>query len=353
VTAVTGIHPGPAPGATAVPAAARIALVGASGYSGQEFARLALEHPRLALAVLASREHAGAPAHALLPGLAPGALDAPVVAPDALAALAERGEFDTLVAALPHAALAALLAAQPALAQVPRIVDLSQDHRAAPGWVYGLPEAFRASLAGATRIANPGCYPTAATLAALPALEAGWLGGPVTVVALSGVSGAGRTPTLRTSYVEVTGGAGFYKVGEGHAHVPEMARTFARLAGAPVAVAFAPQLVPMARGILATVSAPLARAVEPDEAHAAWVARYAGEPFVHVLAPGEWPATHAVRGSNRCDVAVTTVHGGRTLVATAALDNLVKGAAGQAVQNLNVLLGAPETLGLPRHGRPW
>ncbi len=353
MTTATGMHPGLAAGAPAASPHARIALVGASGYSGQEFARLALAHPALRLAALASREHAGAPAHMLLSGMAPGALDAPVVTPAELAPLAERGAFDTLVAALPHGALAALLAEHPALAALPRIVDLSQDHRAAPGWTYGLPEAFRASIPGAARIANPGCYPTAATLAALPALERGWVAGPVTVVALSGVSGAGRTATLRTSYVEVTGGAGFYRVGEGHAHVPEMARTFERLSGAPVPVAFAPQLVPMARGILATVTATLASPVEPADAHAAYSARYSDEPFVRVLPAGEWPATHAVQGSNRCDVAVTTVHDGRTLLATAAIDNLVKGAAGQAVQNLNVLLGLPEATGLPLHGRPW
>jgi hypothetical protein len=131
-----------------------------------------------------------------------------------------------------------------------------------------LPEAFRASLAGATRIANPGCYPTAATLSLLPALEAHWLAGPVTVTALSGVSGAGRTPSLRTSFVELDGGAAFYKVGEVHQHVPEMARNFGRVTGEDMPVAFAPQLAPMSRGILLTCVAPLARPVTTEEAHA-------------------------------------------------------------------------------------
>ena len=335
---------------------ARVAVLGASGYSGQEFVRLALAHPGIEIALLVSREHAGAPAAGMLPGLDPRALDlGDAVAPDTLAARLERGAFDTLVACLPHGAWRALAAEHPALAAGPaRIVDISSDFRdGSAGYAYGLPEAFRGALAGATRIANPGCYPTAATLALLPAAEAGWLAGPVMVSALSGVSGAGRSPALRTSFVELEGGASIYRAGDVHPHVAEMERNLTRLAGAPHAVGFAPQLVPMARGILLTANAPLARAVAPEEARAAYEARFAGEPFVRVLAAGEWPETRAVRGSNRCDLAVTTLHGGRTLLATAALDNLVKGAAGQAIQNLNLVLGWPETAGLGTHGSPW
>jgi N-acetyl-gamma-glutamyl-phosphate reductase len=173
------------------------------------------------------------------------------------------------------------------------------------------------------------------------------------VSALSGVSGAGRAATLRTSFVELEGGASIYRAGDVHPHVAEIERNLARLAGAPLPVGFAPQLVPMARGILLTANAPLARAVTPAEARAAYAGRYAGEPFVRVLGEGEWPETRAVRGSNRCDVAVTTLHGGRTLLATAALDNLVKGASGQALQNLNLMLGWPESQGLSVNGSPW
>jgi N-acetyl-gamma-glutamyl-phosphate reductase len=173
------------------------------------------------------------------------------------------------------------------------------------------------------------------------------------VSALSGVSGAGRAAALRTSFVELEGGAALYRAGTEHAHVPEMERTLERLAGRPLEVGFAPQLVPMARGILLTATAPLGRPVAPEEAHAVYARRFESEPFVRVLEPGRWPETRAVRASNRCDVAVTTIHGGRTLLATAALDNLVKGAAGQAIQNLNLMLGWPETLGLPPHGVPW
>ena len=333
---------------------ARIALLGAAGYTGQEFARLALGHEGLALAALCSRGQAGRPASELLPGLDPRVPLLPdAVDPACLPGLLETGAVDTLVCCLPHGAWAELAAAEPALARgAARIVDLSSDHRdGAAGYVYGLTEAFRDTIPAATRVANPGCYPTAAALALLPA--APWLGGPVMVSALSGVSGAGRAAALRTSFVELDGGAALYRAGTGHAHVPEMERTLARLAGTPVPVGFAPQLAPMARGILLTATAPLARPVSPEAARTAYFERYADERFVRLLDPGEWPETRNVRGSNRCDVAVTTLHGGTVLLAAAAIDNLVKGAAGQAVQNLNLMLGWPEDWGLPLHGNPW
>lgn len=335
---------------------ARVAVLGASGYSGQEFVRLALQHDGVKLAALVSREHAGRPAAELLPGVdaRAAALPAPVT-PDALPALFEEGAFDTLVACLPHGAFKAYAAEHGEwISQLAHVIDLSSDFRdGADGYVYGLPEAFRDHIKGATRIANPGCYPTAATLALLPALESGWTAGPVSVTALSGVSGAGRKPALRTSFVELDGGAAIYKAGEEHQHVPEMARNFARLADGSAAVSFVPQLTPMARGILLTATVALKDAITPEAAHEAYVKRYANETFVRVLPAGEWPETRAVRNSNRCDVTVTTVHGGRTLLATTAIDNLVKGAAGQALQNLNVLLNWPEAWALPVHGNPW
>ncbi len=338
-------------------AAARVAVFGASGYSGQEFVRLALAHDGVKIAALVSREHAGRPAAELLPGVDARAASLPApVAPDALPGLFADGAFDTLVACLPHGAWRAYAAEHADwVAKLDRVIDLSSDYRdGADGYFYGLPEAFRSRLNGTTRIANPGCYPTAATLALLPALEQGWLAGNVSVTALSGVSGAGRAPALRTSFVELDGGAAIYRAGEEHAHVPEMTRNFGRLApGEGPAVSFVPQLTPMARGILLTATAPLAEPLAPEAALEAYRARYEDEPFVRVLDAGEWPETRAVRGSNRCDVTVTTVHGGRTLLATAAIDNLVKGAAGQAMQNLNLLLGWPEGWALPVHGSPW
>jgi len=337
---------------------ARVALFGASGYTGQEFARLALSHPGLDLVAIVSREHAGRTATAAFPGWDPRTRPAlTFVAPHAVEAMVGDGACDTLVACLPHGAWTAFLAEHPWASNTSLIVDLSSDHRdGRGGYVYGLPEAFRDEIPGTTRLANPGCYPTAASLALMPALEAGWLGGPVTVSALSGVSGAGRSAGLRTSFVELDGGASIYNAGEVHPHVAEMERQFGRMAHGPaggIDVAFVPHLVPMPRGILLTASAPLAQPLSPEQAHAAYRARYADETFVRVLDPGAWPETRAVRGSNRCDVAVTTVHGGRTLLATAAIDNLVKGAAGQAIQNLNLILGWPEHWGLPVSGTPW
>ena len=335
---------------------AKVAVLGAAGYTGQEFCRLALSHPGIELVALSSREHAGRPAGELLPGLDPRALALPKVCdPSTLDDLLQGGGFDTLVCCLPHGAWREMAAQRPALASGPtRIVDLSSDHRdGSSGYAYGLPEAYRASLAGANRIANPGCYPTAATLALLPAAEDGWLEEPVSITAVSGVSGAGRKPELRTSFVELDGGAAVYKADGSHPHVAEIERQLGRLSGGPLATTFAPMLAPMARGILLTATARLAVPLTPETARARYLERYENEPFVRVLDPGLWPETRAVRGSNRCDLAVTTLHGGRTLLVSAAIDNLVKGAAGQAMQNLNLALGWPESWSLPIHGTPW
>ncbi len=342
------------PSAPLAPKRARIALLGASGYSGQEFARLVVGHPGLTLACLVSREKSAG--GALLTGL-DGRRTAtpPIVTPEELPAHLD--DFDTLVACLPHGAFRAYLKEHSDLELGPeRILDLSADRRdGADGYVYGLPELFRDEIRTAARIANPGCYPTAAALALFPALAAGLVADPVMISALSGVSGAGRTASLGTSFVELDGGASLYKVGTVHTHVPEMERTFHRAAGAAqrLRVAFAPNLVPMARGILLTATAPLTKAVSPAALRALYEERYEHESFVRLLPDGAWPATRDVKGSNRCDIAVTTIHDGTTLLVTAAIDNLVKGASGQAIQNLNLMLGWPETTGLTADGRPW
>ncbi len=341
---------------SAPPVHATVAVLGASGYAGAEFVRLAESHPGVTVVALGSRDAVGRAAGDFDPGLDPRAEGlAPVVDLDGIATLLEDGAADTLVTSLPHGAWRTLAAERPALAATPvRIVDLSSDHRdGSAGYVYGLPEAFRQQLTGATRIANPGCYPTGAALALLPAAAAGLLAGDVMVVAISGASGAGRAPSPRTQFVELDGGAAFYKVGTEHAHVAEMARTLAAFGAKAARVGFAPQLVPMARGILLTAQAPLVRATSEAEIRALYAARYDAEPFVRLLPAKTWPETRAVRGSNRVDVQVTTLFDGTTLLATAAIDNLSKGAATQALQNLNLMLGWPETTALPRHGRAW
>lgn len=327
----------------------RAAMLGAKGYTGQEFLRLARGHGNLEIAALGVREGEAlpsAPARSRKSGPALCQLEA-------LEQRVASGECDLLVSCLPHGVWKETAQRHPRLAEAPQIVDLSSDFRdGANGYVYGLTEAARAEIAAASRIANPGCYATAAALALLPAAEAAWLAGPVSISALSGVSGAGRAVALRTAFVETEGGAWAYRAGVEHAHVAEIERVLSR-AGAKVPLGFVPQVVPMARGILLTAFAPLARSVQADEARAHYAARYGDEPFVRLLPPDEWPETRAVRQSNRCDLSVTTLHGGRTLLVVAALDNLMKGAAGQAIQNLNLMNGWPETMGLPVEGTPW
>jgi N-acetyl-gamma-glutamyl-phosphate reductase len=350
------IQAAPAPPAAEPAAAAlRVAVLGAGGYTGQELARLARRHPALQVAALAVREPAAAAAEGPWVGRDPRSPAPPLVSIAGLESLLAAGELDALAVCLPHGAWARLLAERPALgACARRVVDLSSDHRGGEGdYVYGLPEAFRARIAGSARVANPGCYATAIALALLPAAEAGWLAGPAAVSAVSGASGAGRASALRTSFVEAEGGAWLYRAGKEHAHVAEVERALGQAAGRALEVALAPQVAPMSRGILAVAYAPLAAPLAPADARRHYEARCREEPFVRVLPHGAWPETRAVARSNRCDVAVTTVHGGRTLLAAAALDNLVKGAAGQAIQNLNLMCGWPEALGLPLDGQPW
>ena len=327
----------------------RAAVLGGKGYVGQEFLRLSRAHGRIQIQALGVRS--GEPIQPEPPGVR---TSGPMVCEiEALESVVAAGTCDLVVSCLPHGVWLEIAQKHPGLAAAPQIVDLSSDHRDGDGgYVYGLPEAGRRDITQASRVANPGCYATAAALALLPAAESQWLGGPVAVSAVSGISGAGRAAELRTSFVETEGGAWAYRVGSEHAHVGEIERTLAR-AGASVPVAFVPQAVPMARGILLSVFAPLSRAVSADEARAHYAARYRGEPFVRLLPPGEWPETRAVRQSNRCDLSVATLHEGRTLLVVAALDNLVKGAAGQAIQNLNLMNAWPETMGLPVDGTPW
>jgi N-acetyl-gamma-glutamyl-phosphate reductase len=338
---------------------AKIGLLGASGYSGLEFLRLAKRHPGLQVVCLGVREAArrdlaeffpGGLTGASGPGGAPGLQ---VIEPEELLAEAANGVIDTIVSALPHGVCKQLLAAMPEWERGigPRIVDLSGDHRdGAGGFVYGLPELFRNEVRPAHRIANPGCYATAAILALAPAAEAGWLSGPVTVSAISGVTGAGRAATLHTSFAEANENASYYRAGGDHAHIPEIERA---LGQANLSVAFTPQLVPMNRGILLTAVAPLRQGKSAAKVRELYEGRYASEPFVRVLTSGQWPSTREVRGSNRCDLSVQVQHQGGTLVGLAAIDNLVKGAAGQAMQNLNCMLGWLETTGLPVEATPW
>ncbi len=337
----------------------RAAVAGASGYAGGELVRLLLGHPELEPAGLAAGSNAGAPIPSLHPHL-PELADV-TFAPTDSDLLADA---DVVFLALPHGESAALVANLPA--DLP-VVDLGADFRLADAsewtryyagahagwWPYGLPElpGARAEIANERRVANPGCYATAVALALAPLLAAGLVAAEdVVVVAASGTSGAGRSPSLRLLASEVMGSLSAYKVGGTHQHIPEMEQALSTAAGVPVTLSFTPLLAPMPRGIMATCTARLTADTTAEQLYEALCAAYAAEPFVHVLSDGSWPATASTLGSNAAHLQVAADrHAGRAVV-VAALDNLGKGAAGQAVQNANLLLGLPETAGLSAQG---
>jgi N-acetyl-gamma-glutamyl-phosphate reductase len=331
----------------------RVAIAGASGYAGGELLRLVDAHPELEVAVAAAHGHAGRPLREVHPQLVTLAdLELAPTTADALAGV------DLVFLALPHGASAALAAELPAET---RIIDLGADFRLtdaatyeryygtphAGTWTYGLPElpGQRARIAASTRVASTGCYAVATTLALAPLIAADVVEpDDVVVTAASGTSGAGRAAKAHLLGSEVMGDLSPYKVGA-HQHVPEIKQaTGAR------SLSFTPFLAPMPRGILASVSARPAGDVTAADVRAALTAAYADAPFVHVLADGQWPHTGAVAGSNSCHLQATVdVDSGRVLVVS-AIDNLGKGAAGQAVQNANLVLGLDETAGLAVHG---
>ena len=220
-------------------------------------------------------------------------------------------------------------------------------------WPYGLPElpGQREKLAHTNRIAVPGCFPTTVTLAMLPGLTGGLVEGTdVVAVAPTGPSGAGRSLRTNLLAAELLGSASAYGVGGTHRHVPEMLQNFRLLGAAAPTLSFTPVLVPMARGILATVTAPIADGVDPATVRPTYQQAYADEPFVHLLPDGIWPQTQSVIGSNAVHLQVTVDAAANRLVAVAALDNLTKGTAGGAVQSMNLALGLPETTGLTTIG---
>jgi N-acetyl-gamma-glutamyl-phosphate reductase len=331
----------------------RIAVAGASGYAGGELLRLLLGHPEADIGALTAGGSAGTRLGAHQPHLLPLAdrvLDETTV--DVLA------DHDVVFLALPHGRSAELAAE---LGDDVLVVDCGADHRLADptawnrwyggsyaaAWPYGLPElpGARDVLRGARRVAVPGCYPTAATLALHPALAAGLVDADVVVTAVSGTSGAGKSLKPHLLGAEVMGSLAAYGVGGTHRHTPEIVQNLSAAAGRPVAVSFTPVLAPLPRGILASCTArTAASAAEVAEAYAK---AYADEPFVHLLCEGAWPTTAATLGANTVHVQVTVDPDARRLVAVAALDNLTKGTAGGAVQCMNLALGLPETAGLP------
>src|SRR3954468_17854592 len=335
-----------------------VGVTGATGYAGGEVCRLVAGHPHLRLAGVHANSSAGRRLGDLQPPLLPYAdLEVKASAAEDLAG------YDVVVLALPHGESAAIAAQLP---DDVLVIDCGADHRRndpaawarwyggehAGHWPYGLPElpGQRAQLAGARRIAVPGCYPPSATVAMAPALPPGLVPPDVVVVAASGTSGAGKSAKTHLLGSEVMGSASAYGVGGVHRHTPEMVQNLSLAAGAPVSVSFTPTLVPMSRGILATCSAPLQPGIDATQARAAYPKAYADEPFVHLLPEGQWPTTAQVLGANTVALQLAVDPDAGRLVVVAAVDNLTKGTAGAALQCANLALGLPETTGLPLVG---
>ena len=334
----------------------RIAVLGASGYTGADLVRLALTHPRVEIAALGANAKAGQAMQSIWPHFAPHKLPALVKA-DAI----DFSAIDVVFGCLPHAASAELLS------QIsgPKIVDLSADFRLTdagiyaewygnahpapallPDAVYGLTEYARGQLPNARLTACPGCYPTAVLLALLPLVEKGLIdASTIAVFAMSGVSGAGRSLKEANLFTEVAEAVHPYGMGS-HRHMPEIEQEIGKRAGRAVTVGFTPHLVPMNRGELVTASVDLAHGAKAASLRARLADRYANEPFVHLLPEGVAPATRMVRGSNYAVVNVFADRNPKRALVIAAIDNLVKGSSGQAIQNMNLMMGLPETMGL-------
>lgn len=347
-----------------------VAVFGATGYTGAELIALLRRHPAVRLRLAVSSSSAGRS----LADVVPGAPDVPLVA--ASDAAASLDGLDAAFLCLPHGAAAGT--AERLLEAGVRVIDLSADFRLPDAalyrtWygldhpapdhlaeaVYGLTEHARADLPGARLVANPGCYPTSVLLPLVPLLRAGAVDPGAVIIAdsKSGVSGAGRAPRLDTSFVEVADNFSAYKVGRSHRHLPEIETHLARLAAPPggpssvraPSVVFTPHLLPVPRGILSTIYVSLAAGWTAERASTALAEAYEGEPFVRLLPAGvQAQLAHVVR-TNRCAISIagcTPPGGAEMLVVTSAIDNLVKGAAGQAVQNMNAMFDLPETTGL-------
>ena len=337
----------------------RIAVAGCTGYAGGEILRLLLGRDDIEVGALTAKSSAGSRLGEHQQHLTP--LHDRVVldtTPENLAG------HDVVFLALPHGA-SAEVAAQ--LGDDVLVIDAGADFRLesaeewqrfygtehAGTWPYGLPElpGQRDVLAGTKRIAVPGCFPTTVTLALAPALQAGLVdGGDVVVVAPTGPSGAGKSLKTHLLGSELMGSASAYGVGGVHRHVPEMLQNFRKLGASAPTVSFTPVLVPMSRGILATVTAPLAGPTTAEAVRDAYAGAFVDEPFLHLLPEGLWPQTQSVVGSNHVHVQVAVDAAANRLVAVAALDNLTKGTAGGAVQSMNLALGLSETLGLTTLG---
>ncbi len=341
---------------------AKIGILGASGYTGAELLRLLISHPRVEIVLLTADRRAGKPMSDVFPQFAPYALPTLTAIENAdWQALA----LDVAFCALPHGTTQKVIADLLARAPATKVVDLSADFRLADPaayarWyghehfapelqreaVYGLTEVYRSNIRTARLVANPGCYTTCAQLALIPLLKAKAIDpGEIVVDAKSGMTGAGRAAKEEMLFSEVSEGFHAYGVGH-HRHMAELDQEFSLAAGREVIVSFTPHLVPMNRGILSTIYVRGIDQAAPEDLHAVLSKAYAGEPFVHVLPLRTMPQTRHVRGSNMTFIGVAPDRIAGRAIIVSALDNLTKGASGQAVQNMNAMLGYPETMGI-------
>ncbi len=336
-----------------------VAVAGCTGYAGGELLRLLLAHPNIRIGNCTGNSSVGERLGQHQPHLAP--LADRMIEPTTLEALAGH---DVVFLALPHGAsadIAGQLGAETVVIDAGadfRLHDASQwrqfygtEH--AGTWPYGLPElpGQRAKLRGATRIAVPGCYPTATTLALFPAVAANLVdASAIVIVAASGTSGAGKAAKTHLLASEIMGSASVYGVGGGHRHTPEIIQNLSQVTTEQVMVSFTPMLVPMPRGILATCSAPIRHGVTAAQVRAVYAEAFDAEPFVELLPEGTWPVTASVLGSNRVAIQVGVDAAAGRMIAVAAIDNLTKGTSGGAIQAMNLALNLDETTGLTTIG---
>ena len=337
----------------------KVAIVGASGYTGVELIRLLHCHSEVVVTCVTSEQSAGKRIDSIFPSLR-NRCDLVL---EKLDPVKVSEKADIIFTALPHKAAMAVVPTFLDLGK--RVIDLSADYRLSdaavygewyephinpellPEAVYGLPEIRRDLIAGKRLVANPGCYPTSIILALAPLLRNGLINlESIIADSASGVTGAGRSAKVDSLYCEDNEGYKAYAVGGVHRHTPEIEQELSKLAGEQLRLTFTPHLVPMDRGILSTVYALPESGFVADQLHGLYSDFYAGEPFVRVLPKESLPSTAFVRGTNFCDIAPLIDPRTGRIIIVSAIDNLVKGAAGQAVQNMNIICGFPETMGL-------
>lgn len=336
----------------------KAAVFGASGYTGQELIRILSGHPQVDLVAVTSRRYANQPVSAVFPSLLGRTfLSYTNAAPDEISRIC-----DVVFLALPHGV--SMDIAPVFVKSGKKVIDLSADYRLKEvatyeKWyakhssadlfgqaVYGIPELYRDDIVKTKLVANPGCYPTSIILGLMPALKNKLVDTSAIIAdSASGVSGAGRDPVVGSLFCEVDGGFKAYKVGN-HRHTPEIEQELNKLAGEAFAITFTPHLLPVKRGILSTIYATMKKKITSADLHALYVSAYAGEEFVRVCPVGTYPNISSVCGSNYCDIGLAADLRTNRVIIVTAIDNLIKGAAGQAVQNMNLICGLAESCGL-------